>query len=60
MDAATLQARINSGYGKAAQRVGYPFTVYRHTVLAGPVLVPASRNKTSLSGGRRLSLMFQR
>jgi hypothetical protein len=29
MDAATLQARINAGYGKASQRIGYLFTIYR-------------------------------
>lgn len=29
MDAATLQTRINTGTGKAAQRVGYTFSLYR-------------------------------
>lgn len=31
MDAATLQKRINSGYGKAATRIGYTCDVYRPT-----------------------------
>lgn len=37
MDAATLQARIYSGYGKAAQRTGYAFDVYRPSGPANPL-----------------------
>src|SRR5579859_5191514 len=37
MDAATLQSRIYKGYGKAALRVGYPFTLYRPTSVTNPL-----------------------
>jgi hypothetical protein len=41
MDAATLQTRINAGYGKAALRIGYQFAIYRPTAPSA-VLVPAN------------------
>ena len=37
MDAATLQARIWSGYGKAATRIGYQFSIYRPTTISNPM-----------------------
>lgn len=37
MDAATLQSRIYFGYGKAAQYLGYPFTLYRPTSALPPI-----------------------
>jgi hypothetical protein len=37
MDAATLQSRIYFGYGKAAQFVGYPFTLYRPAAAVNPI-----------------------
>lgn len=36
MDAATLQARIYAGYGKAAQRVGYMVSQHRATSASNP------------------------
>lgn len=36
MDAATLQAKVYRGYGKAAQRLGYSFAVYRASSTANP------------------------
>lgn len=41
MDATTLQARINSGMGKAAARLGYTFQTYR-PLSAGPAVAPAN------------------
>lgn len=38
MDGATLQARIYSGYAKAALRIGLPHTVYRPTSAANPIV----------------------
>jgi hypothetical protein len=37
MDAARLQAKLNSGYGKAALRLGYQFTVYRPVSVSNPI-----------------------
>lgn len=37
MDAATLQARIYKGYGKAAQRIGYSYQQYRATTANNPL-----------------------
>lgn len=36
MDAATIQAKINAGYGKAAARVGFTFQQWRPTSAANP------------------------
>lgn len=41
MDAATLQARIYTGYGKAAQRTGYTFDLYRPSAPTGSPPTPA-------------------
>lgn len=40
MDAATLQARVYSGYAKAALRVGLPHTICRPTTAANPTAAP--------------------
>lgn len=37
MDAATLQSRIYSGYGKAAARIGLPMDVYRSASMLNPL-----------------------
>ncbi|WP_028534216.1 hypothetical protein [Paludibacterium yongneupense] len=37
MDGATLQAKINAGYGKAAQRMGYFYQQYRATGPLNPL-----------------------
>lgn len=37
MDAATLQARINSGLGKAAARLGLTYSVYRSSSMVNPI-----------------------
>jgi hypothetical protein len=37
MDAATLQARLYSGYAKAAQRIGYMTALYRPTGYRNPI-----------------------
>ena len=38
MDAATLQQRIYKGYRLAAQRIGYPFTLYRPQSVNNPIV----------------------
>jgi hypothetical protein len=38
MDAATLQQRIYKGYRLAAQRIGYPFTLYRPQSVNNPII----------------------
>jgi hypothetical protein len=40
MDAATLQTKIYSGYGKAALRIGYSFDIYRAATAANPIATP--------------------
>jgi hypothetical protein len=38
MDAARLQTKVYSGYGKSAQRTGYAFTVYRPASGSAPIV----------------------
>lgn len=38
MDAARLQSKLNSGYGKAAQRIGYAFDVHRPAAATNPIV----------------------
>lgn len=38
MDGATLQAKVYKGYGKAAQRIGYPYQQYRPNSPNNPLL----------------------
>lgn len=38
MDAARLQAKLNSGYGKAALRLGFAYTVYRPSSATNPIV----------------------
>ena len=38
MDAARLQSKLYSGYGKAAKRIGYQFTIYRPVNSANPIV----------------------
>jgi hypothetical protein len=38
MDAARLQSKVYSGYGKAALRIGYDFTVYRPNGANAPIV----------------------
>jgi len=38
MDAARLQTKVYSGYSKAAQRIGYAFTVYRPNGAGNPIV----------------------
>ncbi len=40
MDGATLQARIYSGYAKAALRIGTTFSLYRPTTATNPIATP--------------------
>lgn len=38
MDAARLQAKLNSGYGKAALRLGYTYSIYRPQGATDPIV----------------------
>lgn len=62
MDAATLQARVYSGYAKAAKRIGYVYTQYRATSTANP-LAPQNAiinvNAAFTPGARTYSSWFQ-
>ena len=49
MDAATLQNRIYSGYGKAAKRIGYAFGVYRPTSATANPIQPGNLITTLLA-----------
>jgi hypothetical protein len=46
MDAATLQARINAGNGKAAARLGFSFDVYRPASDTANPIVPGNKITT--------------
>lgn len=57
MDAARLQSKVYSGYGKAAQRIGYAFTVYRPQDGSNPIVggnivgVPVNASFTPRAAG---------
>lgn len=59
MDAATLQARIYSGYEKAARRIGYTFDLYRPTgagaVITGINKVASLPAAFSLKGDKQFT-----
>jgi len=60
MDGATLQARVNAGYGKAAQRIGLPHDLYRPVSPTSPTPLDPVNKLTTLPAHFRVDDKFAR
>lgn len=49
MDGATIQAKVYAGYGKAAQRVGFDYDLYRPAGADKPLVAPVATIKASFT-----------